>query len=225
MAHQYWRIHINSTGEGWCSIAKLEFRATAGGADQATGGTALADGALGGNPASNAFDSDPNTIWHSQDNVPPHWLGYQFAAPVDVTEIAITSRNLSPWGTTQAPDLFDLEWSDDGSAWSTEESVDATAFTTGETKVFTFTPRTAADTAKVAVHAVLGASGERITTGKLGMHAVLGASGTRAAVAKLAIHTVIGPPLAVARVGKLAVHVVSLPVPLHPYTFTRPQII
>jgi hypothetical protein len=111
-AHSYWRIKItaNSSGTTSMEISEIEFRATAGGADQATGGTAIANAGT----AANAFDNSTATSW-SDSSAYPKYIGYQFASPVVVTQVAITSGSTS---SNWVPNTFTVEFSDDGINWS-----------------------------------------------------------------------------------------------------------
>lgn len=69
-SHPYWRVWISRSEDGSNSpaVGEMQFRATPGGADQATGGTPSASSVwtTGSTlPASNAFDDDPDTLWSS----------------------------------------------------------------------------------------------------------------------------------------------------------------
>lgn len=129
-AHQHWRINItalNNTGQG--VLAELEMRTSLGGASVCTGGTPSALNAVG-SAASNAFDGSTATAWMtSLAPSLPTWLRYSFAAPVDIVEVA-----LKPHASylTNTPKDFDLEWSDDGTTWTTLFSVSGlTTWTAG----------------------------------------------------------------------------------------------
>lgn len=124
--HAYWRVKITkllADDALLAIIAELEFRATVGGADQSTGGTAFAST---GASAANAFDNNVNTVWQSATLVPfdpvLEHVGYQFAAPVSVNEIAIrvyddalTTGVISPG----SPVNIQVQYSDDGVAYTT----------------------------------------------------------------------------------------------------------
>ena len=124
--HSYWRFHISAAASGaYASVAGIEFRASPGGADQCFGGTALADSyySAGYEPAK-AFDHDNATVWASASTF-PHWIGYQFPAPVSVAEAAIIA---TPYAYGDSPRLecpkdFTIEWSDDGTAWTVAQTV------------------------------------------------------------------------------------------------------
>ncbi|MBF0613101.1 MAG: discoidin domain-containing protein, partial [Magnetococcales bacterium] len=114
--HLYWRLYITegfgaSGNLGYYAISEIEMRATSGGADQCNGGTATAHDSYSATYApSKAFDNlISSTWWASYTNNPVDWIKYAFASAVDVTELAITNRNLT---TNYPPKSFKLQWSD-----------------------------------------------------------------------------------------------------------------
>jgi hypothetical protein len=82
-------------------------------------GTPSASSVYGGSsfPASNAFDSNLGTFWHSNGNPnsSPEWVKYTFASPVEVHFFAVYPRDSF---LNQAPSTFKLQYSDDDSAWT-----------------------------------------------------------------------------------------------------------
>lgn len=113
--HLYWRIRVteNHGSESWMEIAEVEMRATAGGADQCSGGTATASASASGGAAA-VFDDNLTRPWVVDASSLPAWVRYQFAAPVDVQEITVRSSS----SKDRAPRTFTLEHSDDGAAWT-----------------------------------------------------------------------------------------------------------
>lgn len=142
-AHRYWRIWIKTiqVQSAYASMTELELRATAGGPDQCNGGTPIASGYYNTNTPSKAFDDITTgaNYWVSQSAINgPRWIGYQFANPVRVTEIAITAEDGT--ATSHQGDLkdFDLQYSDDGVTWTTIASYsNQTAWTNNEQRVLT----------------------------------------------------------------------------------------
>jgi hypothetical protein len=118
-AHLYWRVHITAAGGSVAAIAEMEMYDAAG-ALLTTGGTASASSfyAPEGLVAANAFNGNFGDWWAS-NGVPstgsPEWLRYQFASAVDVAVVRIMPRPLS----SQYPNTFSIQYSDDGSAWTT----------------------------------------------------------------------------------------------------------
>lgn len=115
-AHLYWRVTVSAIQSGTLvRIYEIEMRGSKGGADQCTGGTATASTTNGVNVASRAFDNSTSLFWEATGAT--GWVRYQFAAPVDVIEYAITAL------ATGGPTSWTLEWSDDGTAWTTADTV------------------------------------------------------------------------------------------------------
>jgi len=137
-AHTYWRINVTANNGGaYLSLNEIEFRAAVGGSDQCTGGTVLFSSQAGGtdNAATNAFDNDQSSKWTS-NSTPTGYIGYQFASPVNVGQIAITATY--PGQGSYAPKAFSLQYSDNGSDWMTikELSTNETGWGTQETRLF-----------------------------------------------------------------------------------------
>lgn len=136
---QYWRLFAKRDGgPNAPAVAELQFRATPGGADQATGGTASASSIFSGSfPASAAFDDDAGTLWSTSSAATFGWLQYQFSGTVEVAQIALTARNDTAVTTT--PSALAVQYSATGSApWTTllnDES--ETGWSLGETRTYT----------------------------------------------------------------------------------------
>lgn len=138
--HSYWRIRITANvSSNYSSISEIQFRATPGGADQASGGTASASGSYAsGYEASKAFDDSNSTQWASNAAL-PSWISYQFPSPVAVQEVAIISTGAAYGdpGRSEAPKTFTIQYSDDGTAWTTAASPsDQTGWGLNETRLF-----------------------------------------------------------------------------------------
>lgn len=139
-AHAYWRLRTaDDSTRGYFTVGELEFRATAGGPDQCEGGTAFASSTYASTNAEDAFDGDQYDEWSTNfsDNTSGDgsFIGYQFADPVAVQEIAYTSHTL----VSEALQAGTVEWSDDGVAWTTAWSIPLAdpPFGQYETRVFT----------------------------------------------------------------------------------------
>jgi hypothetical protein len=123
MPHLYWRIRspvtFDSTGYV-LDCAEVQFRSAIGGANVATGGVAISSSDFsGGFVAANAYDANTATAWNSAiaplgGALPGQWIGYHFAAVVDIVEIMWQSRN----GFMADPKDIYVDWSDDGIAWT-----------------------------------------------------------------------------------------------------------
>lgn len=123
-AHRYWALQVTAragAGNG-VSLAEVEMRASVGGADQCSGGTAGGAYSIGQAPA-NAFDNSDSTLWY---NGSTSGLGvlltYDFGSAVTVAEVFVRNAAASGSGSgfpgaTYGPATCWVAWSDDGSAW------------------------------------------------------------------------------------------------------------
>lgn len=93
-----WRIRTTQTqlANQRQSFAEVEFRLTSGGANQATGGTAISASSYSNlYKPSNAFDSN-NSNYVSNGSVvsnAPQWIGYIFTEGKDINEVMIRVRS------------------------------------------------------------------------------------------------------------------------------------
>lgn len=121
-AHRYWRVYITHVqgGTHWPAVSECVLRDTPGGSQTATGGTAIASGSYSGSPASNAFDGVSTNIWSAGGN-PPQWLGYDYGVgnSIEIVEIALMSRGDGGSWTNDSPTRGSVQYSDDGSTWTT----------------------------------------------------------------------------------------------------------
>lgn len=121
-AHRYWRIYITATaGGGYIELSEVQWRATIGGANIATGGTASASSYNdGGSTAAHAFDATGGTRWATAGgSAAPSWLAYDFGSPVSIAELAVRNAENPPSGnpTGNSPGAFRIEYSDNGADW------------------------------------------------------------------------------------------------------------
>lgn len=148
-ARRYWRVLILETVDGGdttsvASIQEIEMRATPGGADQASGGTALSSSEASGTFADdNAFDDgSASEAWVSATGgYGTQWIGYDFGSAVEVQQVAISKRTDNASGHDEAPIYAEVQRSDDGSAWTRAWTIcttdDWAAGAGAETRVFT----------------------------------------------------------------------------------------
>ena len=115
--YRYWRIYItdSSSASNLVSLYEAEMRATVGGADQCTGGTATASHADG--DAYKLFDDNSGTYWINGSPGEDTWFQYDFGSgnAVEVAEIAMVPR----YGSSQTPTDFSLQYSDNGTDYTT----------------------------------------------------------------------------------------------------------
>lgn len=138
LARQYWRVRPTAIQAftNW-TAAELEFRATAGGASLATGGTPLSSGDFSGRPASNAFDGSGATIWSSSGGA-PMYLGYALTAPSVVAEVRILAMNDATF-YQQSPTAFLLQCCHDNKTWADAKSFSGITWTTAaQSRLFAY---------------------------------------------------------------------------------------
>jgi hypothetical protein len=117
-AHLYWRLNISATnGSVGAIVTELAMYVAGGASSATTGGTASASSTSAGS-ASNAFDNSTSTSWQSGTTLPVQ-LQYQFASAVDITSYALTGNS----NTSNVPNSWTLEYSDDGSSWTVADTV------------------------------------------------------------------------------------------------------
>jgi hypothetical protein len=140
-AHRFWRVLIsdNNGSASFTSIAELELRASAGGADLTGSGIPLysTQSTTSGNSSSAAgFDNSNATRWRTTNATMPSYLGYDFGIPVDIRQVAITATATSGELTT-CPKDFTIQYSDDGAAWTTANTITAqTSWTVSQQRLF-----------------------------------------------------------------------------------------
>jgi hypothetical protein len=134
--HAYWRMtSLANAANNIVTVAEMQYRATPGGSNEASGGTPSASTTFSGDPASSAFDANASTFWASGTSTPENWLQYQFASAVSVAEVTLQAESASP---NRAPTVFAISFSDDGTTWTTAwEVTSVTTWTSGLTQTFT----------------------------------------------------------------------------------------
>lgn len=133
-----WRINVLTTATAGNppDIAEVEFRSAEGGADEATGGTAIESGHASTDVAANAFDDDDLTRWRSNVNN-TGWVGYEFLAEQAIVEVAITMAAAVTAG--RIPARFNVEYRDGAGVWHIAWTVGengTSGWVAGETRVF-----------------------------------------------------------------------------------------
>lgn len=159
-AHERWRIYITATlGEWFCQIPECELRGTVGGADLTGSGTPFTGtGATG----TEIFDNNVTTkATINNAGVYPCWFGYHFGAgnAQHVEEFTITTDG----GYDRAPTDFQLQWSDDGSTWTTVRTFTGVTWAADETKTFAGDPTPSMSVTSVSPSAGPVAGGTAIT--------------------------------------------------------------
>jgi hypothetical protein len=132
----YWRLNITAGNGSFVGAREIEFRATAGGADLTSGGTAFATSNFDGTTvAANAFDNNTGTEWASDGSAFPQRIGYQFASPVDIKQVYYAPRTAG--FSNQSPTAFNVQSSSDGVNYTTRWSVSGLSWPDATPQIFT----------------------------------------------------------------------------------------
>lgn len=143
--HRYWRILItqNDGSASFCGFTECELRGTVGGSDLTSAASALActlssSDINSGNAARYAFSDDGNG-WLSA-TASTSWIRWDFQTQgigqQNVVQIRIEGSHNAP---NASPRNFELQWSDDGSSWTTVMTVTGATGWTGAGDWRTFT--------------------------------------------------------------------------------------
>jgi hypothetical protein len=130
--HAYWAIRCKTpqTGGSSWAVAELEFHASPGGAQLATGGNSFADINQSGTTYNDpkAFDGSLGTMWFPNNTTAGVKLGYRFSSPVSVGEVKLGAFNNATY-VSGMPTSFDVMYSDDGVNFNTAWSVSGASWT------------------------------------------------------------------------------------------------
>lgn len=154
-AHTYYRVLMDGADYDYVFLSEIEMRASAGGADQCAGGSSF--GSAFFQSHANCFDNNNATDWQSQ-GVAGVYVGYQFAAPVDIVEFAL--RASSTFGRKPRSVTFQYSDTSNTGPWTTIGADTVPTWADGETKVFTITASPTARVTAVEATVVRGASSE-----------------------------------------------------------------
>ncbi len=135
MAHSYWRLHIttnNGAADVLARIYEIQFRPVAGTTYLASGGSSFATTSYSGYPSSSAFDNNTGTSWLA-NSMATQDIGYHYTSAINVLEVYILSTAEGGWG----PKDFTIDFSDDGTTWTTQATVtNTTGWVLGTPKLF-----------------------------------------------------------------------------------------
>lgn len=170
---RYWRIVPLGTayaGTPWFSLNEVTMAASSGGAQLATGGTAIGAGSgfSVGNGFANAFDGSAATFVQgiTPATTPSCWIGYVFPSAVSIGAIGITARSTAETETLAG---FVPQYSTDGVTWtSLEPSLPMPTWTPSETKWTTLSKPSSNTRAKARLWRI----GNILGGGSRGMHKV-----------------------------------------------------
>lgn len=148
VGHQYWRIYVTANNGGaYTSLSEAWLMETPGGTDATsqlgsamTAGTGICSSQYDStNGCHRVWSNSYNDNWAtSNGNAVPSWVGYDFGSnPVDIKEVMLRPHTNSGL-ENRSPRDFSIQYSDDGTTWSTAWSVTGeTGWTVGVNKIFT----------------------------------------------------------------------------------------
>lgn len=132
--HRYWRLNVTTNyGNATTLFEEVELREAPGGADVTGSGTASGGGGYTGGAPSAAFDGSTALAYNPSGS--SGWLKYDFGLGNDkaIVEVALITGNTT---LTALIKNFTLEWSDDDSAWTTQDTCAAYGWLFSDTREF-----------------------------------------------------------------------------------------
>lgn len=139
----HWRITILAHGGAATSLAEIELRETAGGADVSHTATSITANSTfdSTHVAANMIDNNASTLWASAVTGAPYSITLVFPTPRAIMQVMLQARNDAV--PEQSPTLFRLESSSDaGVTWNFEmQRQTPGTWTIGEQRVFTSASR------------------------------------------------------------------------------------
>lgn len=119
---RYWRMGFGASTSGvYISLTEVAFL-DATFTDLSVGGTAFSSTFFsGGREADKAFDKNLSTSWMSAANDFPAYIGYDHGAPADVEYVQF--RGFGSGEYPAAMGVITVQWSDDGTTWSSPSHV------------------------------------------------------------------------------------------------------
>lgn len=135
--HAYWRLYVTETQDTSltrCDLRNFQFREVAGVDQYTAGGDTVTANDAAANAALICGSSSTAATWSSlATSAGPWWIAIQYATPRNVVQARIVCSN----SLNRAPRDFLLQYSDDGSAWTTAKTVSSEpAWTTLEARVY-----------------------------------------------------------------------------------------
>ncbi|MCT2398537.1 discoidin domain-containing protein [Novosphingobium mangrovi (ex Huang et al. 2023)] len=120
-SHAYWRVFCE---DNWGDatgivIAEVEFLDGSGSVIAATGGTAIGSDDSATNEFSKAFDGGGGGSWFADSGPTNQWIGYHYPSTEPVEKVRLTMVASGTNFLTRMPKNCRLEYSDDGSSWTT----------------------------------------------------------------------------------------------------------
>lgn len=137
-AARYWRINILTCAAGiYGALQSLQFASSSGGGNRIAGGTASAQSSQTGHGAALAVDGTPTDYWGGTGALPVWWQ-YDFGAG---NYRAVYEVKMTPSSGLQTyfPVSWNLQYSNDGSTWTTAGTFTSATWAAGVQQTFTTT--------------------------------------------------------------------------------------
>lgn len=154
-AHRYWRLFsVKSNDTANTAVCELEMFTSLGGTNVCTGGTAASSSNWAGWEAAKAFDGikTGDQGWAgSGGTYLNQWVSYDFGAgnEVEIIQVAVTARSTN---LGNMPNLFAIEWSDDGINWTQKGHIPPqTSWGANETRTFDIVNEISAEMSAVSL--------------------------------------------------------------------------
>lgn len=133
--HSFWRASL--VGAAVVVVSELEYRATPGGGDNTSGGSATASSEFDGTfVVANAFDNNNTTQWANGNALNGGWVRYNYASPVNWAQLSVRARNDAANGF---PTAIQMQFADAaGGPWTTAFSDHSeSGWVQAETRLYT----------------------------------------------------------------------------------------
>ena len=120
-AARYWRLNVREsigTSTQFRAIREINFHAINDDVISRAGVTATASSFLSGNVPANCLVSDTTFVRSAQVNNDRWWLAFDFGSAVTIGKIVIICELFS-----EAPEKFEIQWSNDNYTWTTMQQV------------------------------------------------------------------------------------------------------
>jgi hypothetical protein len=120
--HKYWRIYITADAYGpnaYPSLGEIQMCQRSDGTNQNGNATVTASAVYSTFSIADAMDGNASTYWTPGLSALPAWMQFSFATAVDIGSVIIQAQLATP---SETPSAFEIQCSDDGSTWTTNNS-------------------------------------------------------------------------------------------------------
>ena len=133
--HRYWRLNILNTQNGsYINIAEINFREVLDTPGNMTGTTTAFD-QFSGYPPSNAVDGTANNVWAAP--AASGWWQIDYGgSPKDIIQVQLSVECPNAGGYSYMPANFQLQYSDNGTDFTTVKAWSASSWSACEVRTF-----------------------------------------------------------------------------------------